>query len=239
MLVFKGGKNCLKPQIGMYRELRGRHRGKSNSYYGHLKSIVKIAWKHDVDPKQLVDALVDAWQNTTARCGRLKIVLRAVHHDAATFLITKEENVVWQSKIYLESMRDPEVLKDHIQDIPLPQHVKRESYPKNQQIDTLRVGMKGIDVTAKVIEVPPIRQVFTRWGSEAYVTNAMIADDTGSIRLSLWNGRVHKVQVGDEVELTSCYVSRFAGEPQLRLRRTSTLAVINAFPQEDSMKHSL
>jgi len=229
----------LKPQIGIYGELRGRPRRKSNSQYDHLKSIVKIACKHDVDPKQLVDALVDAWQNTKSRCGRLKIALRIVNRDSATFLITKEENVVWQSKIYLESMRDPEVLKDHIHDIPLPQHVERESYPKNQQIDTLRVGMKGINVTAKVIEVPPIQQVFTRWGSEAYVTNAMIADETGSIRLSLWNSRVDTVQVGDEVELTSCYVSRFAGEPQLRLRRKSTLAVINSFQQEALTQHSL
>ena len=223
----------------MYSELRGRPRGKSHSPYGHLKSIVKIARKHDVDPEQLVDALVDAWQNTLSHCGRLKIALRVVNQDSATFLITKEEKVVWQFPVNLESIRNPDLLKDHIHDIPLPQHVEQKSYPKNQQIDTLRVGMKGIDVTAKVIEVPPIRQVFTRWGSEAYVTNAMIADETGSIRLSLWNSRVDTVRVGDEVELTSCYVSRFAGEPQLRLRRKSTLAVINSFQQEELLQHSL
>ena len=229
----------MKPQIGMYRELRGRHRGKSNSYYDHLKSIVKIARKHDVDPRRLVDAFVEALENTTSHCGRLTISRREANQDSAIFLITKEEKVVWQFSVNLESIRSPDLLKEHIHDIPLPQNVERESYPKNQQIDTLRVGMKGINVTAKVIEVPPIQQVFTRWGSEAYVTNAMIADETGSIRLSLWNSRVDTVQVGDEVELTSCYVSRFAGEPQLRLRRKSTLAVINAFQQEDLMQHSL
>jgi hypothetical protein len=222
----------------MYSELRGRPRGKSHSPYGHLKSIVKIARKHDVDPEQLVDALVEAWQNTKSHCGRLQIALRVVNRGSATFLITKEENVVWQSKLNLESLRDPDILKDHIQDIPLPQHVERESYPKNQQIDTLRVGMKGIDVTATIIEVPPIRPVITRWGAEAYVTNVMIADETGSIRLSLWNSRADTVHVGDEVELTSCDVSRYAGEPQLRLRRKSTLAVINAFQQEALMPHS-
>ena len=229
----------MTPRIGMYRELRGRHRGKSNSYYGHLKSIVKIARKHDVDPRRLVDAFVEAWENTKSHCGSLKISLRVVNRDFVTFLITKEEKVVWQFPVNLESIRNPDLLKDHIHDIPLPQHVEQKSYPKNQQIDTIRVGMKGIDVTAKVIEVPPIQQVFTRWGSEAYVTNALIADETGSIRLSLWNSRVDKVHVGDEVELTSCYVSRFAGEPQLRLRRKSTLAVINSFPQEALMQHSL
>jgi hypothetical protein len=194
---------------------------------------VKIARKHNVDPKQLVDALVDAWQNTRAHCGRLKIVLRAVHHDSATFLITKEENVVWQCKMNLESIRDSELLKEYIQDIPLPQQVERKSYPKTQQIDTLKVGMKGIDLTAKIIEVPPLKQVFTRWGSECYVSNVKIADDTGSIRLSLWNNRANTVQVGDEVELKNCYVSRFAGQLQLRLNGKSTMAITPPLQREE------
>jgi replication factor A1 len=222
----------LKPQIGMYRELRGRHRSKSNSHYHCLKSLVKISQKHDVDPGRLVDALVDAEENRVSHCGGLKITLRAVNPDSATFLITKEENVVWQSKFKLEGIRNPEALKNHIQDIPLPRPTEREQYQKVQQIENLRNGMKGIDVTAKIVEVPPIQPVITRWGSQCYVSNVTIADDTGSIRLSLWNGQVDKVRVGDDVELKNCYVSRFAGQSQLRLRRKSTMSVINHRPRE-------
>lgn len=216
----------------MYRELRGRHRSKSKSHYGCLKSMVKIASKHDVDPGQLVDALVEAWESTVSHCGSLQIALRAVNPESATFLITKEENVVWQSQVNLEGLRNPEVLKNHIHDIPVPRSSERERYLKVQQVGNLRFGMKGIDVTAKIIDVPPIKPVVTRWGSECYVSNVKIADDTGSIRLSLWNGQVDKVRAGDEVELTNCYVSRFAGQPQLRLRRKSTMSVINHLPQE-------
>jgi replication factor A1 len=222
----------LKPRIGMYSELRGRHRSKSKSHYGCLQSIVKIASKHDVDPGQLVDALVEAWESTGSHCGSLKIVCRGVSPESATFLITKEENVVWQSQVSLEGIRSPEVLKSHIQDIPIPGPTERERYQKVQQVGNLRFGMKGIDVTAKIIDVPPITPVVTRWGSECYVSNVKIADDTGSIRLSLWNGQVDKVRAGDEVELTNCYVSRFAGQPQLRLRRKSTMSVINHLPRE-------
>jgi replication factor A1 len=222
----------LKPRIGMYSELRGRHRSKSKSQYGCLKSIVKIASKHDVDPGQLVDALVEAWESTVSHCGRLKIALRAVNPESATFLITKEENVIWQSQVHLEGIRNPEVLKHHIQDIPVPRPSERERYQKVQQVGNLRFGMKGIDVTAKIIDVPPITPVVTRWGSECYVSNVKIADDTGSIRLSLWNGQVDKVRVGDDVELMNCYVSRFAGQPQLRLRRKSTMSVISHRPRE-------
>ena len=229
----------MKPRIGMYSELRGRHRSKSKSHYGCLKSIVKIAFKYDVDPRQLVDALVEAEENTESHCGNLKIALRAVNQESATFLITKEENVIWQSKVNLESLRNPEVLKNHIQDIPIPRPMERERYQKVQQIDNLRSGMKGIDVTAKIIDVPPIKPVVTRWGSECYVSNVKIADETGSIRLSLWNNRADKVRVGDEVELKNCYVSRFAGQPQLRLKRKSTMSVINHLQREAWTQHSL
>ncbi len=92
--------------------------------------------------------------------------------------------------------------------------------------------MKGVDVTAKIVEVPPIKPVISRWGSQCYVSNVMISDETGLIRLSLWNKQIDKVRVGDEVELTNCYVSRFAGQPQLRLRRKSTMSVINHLQRE-------
>jgi replication factor A1 len=180
-----------------------------------------------VDPKRLVDAFVEAWENTIAQCGRLTISRRGITRDSATFLITKEEEVIWQFPVNLESVRNPEVLKKHIQDIPLPQPLERERYQKIQQIDNLRFGMKGIDVKAKIVEIQPTKPVITRWGSESYVTNVMVADETGSIRLSLWNKQIDKVNVGDEVELKNCYVSRFAGQTQLRLQRKSTLSVIN------------
>jgi replication factor A1 len=183
--------------------------------------------------------LVEAEEDTVSHCGSLKIVLRGVDQDSATFLITREENVVWQSKVNLEGIRNPDLLKNHIQDIPIPQRKRGERYQKAQEIGNLRFGMKGIDVTAKIIEVPPIKSVVTQWGSQCYVSNVKIADETGSIRLSLWNGQADKVRVGDEVELTNCYVSRFAGQPQLRLRRKSTMSVINHRPREELPQHSL
>jgi replication factor A1 len=215
------------------REQRGRPRGNSNAYYAHLKSIVKIASKHDVDPKQLVDAFVEAWENKSAQCGGLMISRRGITRDSATFLITKEEKVIWQFPVALVNVRNPDVLKKLIQDMPPPQPSPGQgNYAKKLQIGELRFGMKGVDVTAKIVEVPPIKPVISRWGSECYVSNVMISDETGSIRLSLWNKQIDKVRVGDEVELTNCYVSRFAGVPQLRLRRKSTMSVINHLQRE-------
>ena len=156
----------MTASIWKEREQRGRPRGNSNAYYAHLKSIVKIAQKHDVDPKQLVDAFVEAWKNRIAQCGRLTISRRGITRDSATFLITKEEKVVWQFPVALENVRNPEILKKLIQDMPIPQPLEQERYQKKQQIDNLRFGMKGIDVKATIVEVPPIKPVISRWGSE-------------------------------------------------------------------------
>ena len=108
----------------------------------------------------------------------------------------------------------------------------------NPKIGELRLGMKGINVKAKIIEIPPARNVITRWGSRACVSNVKIADETGSIRLSLWNNQINKIQIGDEVEVKNCRVSKFAGQPQLRFGRKSEISVINQLKQEEVIQYS-
>jgi replication factor A1 len=223
----------------MYNKVRGRPRGKSGIYYTHLKSIVKLANKHDLDPQRLVDAFVEAWENKIAHCGCLQIARRDVNQDSVIFLITKDEKVVWQFAVNLESIGNPAFLKQHIQDVPLPLSTEQKGYQKNQQIGNLRFGMKGIDITARITKIPQSKHVFTRWGSEAYVSNASIADETGSIKLSLWNNQIRQVHVGDQVAIKNCIVSRFANELQLRLGRKGTISINNQSQQDDVIPQSV
>ena len=83
--------------------------------------------------------------------------------------------------------------------------------------------MKKVDLKAKIIEIPPAIKVMTRFGHSAKVTNIKIADDTGSIRLSLWNNQMDDLYVGDNVEIENSYVARYRGELQLRLGRKGTI----------------
>jgi len=75
--------------------------------------MVLIASKHDLDLKQLIDAFFEAWKNKISHCGSLDISCREVNHNSATFLITKEEKVVWQSPVNLETIRNPDA-RDYI-----------------------------------------------------------------------------------------------------------------------------
>ena len=48
--------------------------------------------------------------------------------------------------------------------------------------------MKNVSVQAKVTEKSDAREVMSRFKDETYkVATAIIADDTGSIKLTLWN----------------------------------------------------
>jgi len=101
---------------------------------------------------------------------------------------------------------------------------KKKIDQKPNKIDELRYGMRDVDLKAKIVKIPPAKRVLTRFGNWAYVSNVTIADEDGSIRLSLWNNQINKIHVGDEVELKACHVSRFGGELQLRLGRKGTIS---------------
>ena len=206
---------------------RGRPRGRSNSYEGFLKSIVSIARKYDLEPDQLFEAFVEAWSNKLSQCGILTISCRVVNLDSATFLITNEENVVSQFPITLDVLKEPEYYKNQLHYFSEFNYSNKNQDNKIKNISELRYGMKGINIKAKVIEIPPGINVLTRFGTTAYVSNVKIADESGSIRLSLWNNQVDSVHVGDEIELRACYLFRYRGESQLRLGRKGTLTTIN------------
>ena len=221
----------------MYKAQISRSRSISRSHYPNLESMVLVAGKHDLDPKQLIDAFFEAVNNKFSHIGSLKITCRNVTQDSAIFLITKEEKVVWQFPVNLETITSADV-RDSIKEIPIPEKKIGES-SKNMNIDQLRFSMKGVNVLAKIIEIPPTREVTTRWGSRASVSNVKIADETGSIRLSLWNEQITMVNLGDEIEIKNCSAARFANEPQLRLSRKGTISVINQLQQEEFIKYQI
>ncbi|MCJ7633337.1 hypothetical protein MUP77_13240 [Candidatus Bathyarchaeota archaeon] len=204
-------------------EEKARGRSKNPS---EPKSIVLIAAKYDLDPMLLIDAIVEAYRDKTQRCGSLEISYRGEKQDSAMFLLTEGEKVVSQFPVRLELIINPNFLKNLIKDIPMSSYLRKEPFQKQKRIDELKSGMKKINVDARIVDIPPRKLVTTEFGNQFYVSNVKIADDTGSIRLSLWNGQIEKVHVGDKVEIENCYVSSFAGEQQLRIGRNGMISVM-------------
>ncbi len=93
-------------------------------------------------------------------------------------------------------------------------------------ISELRDGMKKVSVVAKVTEKNEPRQVNSRYKDETYtVADVIVADDTGSIKLTLWNEQIDQVEVNNTVKIDNGYVTSFRGEIQLNVGKYGTMTV--------------
>jgi replication factor A1 len=90
----------------------------------------------------------------------------------------------------------------------------------------LRNGMRRVTVEAKVVEKGEPRQVRSRYKDETYtVADVRIEDETGSIKLTLWNEQIDQVNVDNKIKIENGYVTSFKGEIQLNVGKFGTLTV--------------
>jgi replication factor A1 len=212
--------------VGYYGEEHstGRLRGhQSYSTMSILSSIAQIAANHNLDSRLLLDAFTEAWAHGESQYEKLKVECRKVDHDFATFLITCNDKVVWQFPIGIEIFKGPELFKSYFPTVSNP--IRREGDSSQKHISDLRANMRGIAVKAKIVEVPLRQLVNTRYGLGAYVSNVLLADETGTIRLGLWNSQIDGVAVGDAVKIEKAKVATFYGMLQLRIGRSGTISV--------------
>ncbi len=93
-------------------------------------------------------------------------------------------------------------------------------------IKDLNDGMKRVSVEAKVVEKGDPREVRSRYKDETYrIVDAVIADETGSIKLTLWNEQIEQVNVGDNIKIENGYVTSFKGETQLNVGKFGKLTI--------------
>ena len=207
---------------GLFNEdkVRGRARARTEP-----RSIVLIALKNGLDPISLTSAMGEAYKNGTQHLGALEITYRRDNKDSHMFLLTREGKVVSQFPLTLDLVSDPNLLRRLVEDFPVPYRFIEKPGNHRRNIEELRFGMKKVNLGARIVEIPPRKLVTTEYGNQCYVSNAKIADDTGTIRLSLWNDQIETFHVGDKVEIENCYVSSYAGEQQLRIGRSGAISI--------------
>jgi len=193
-----------------------------------------ISAKYEVDSDTLFCALLSAGENRKARCGNLSIECRGKIKGKVIFLITKDSEVVAQlavSKKFLSQEGNP--IRNFMETDMVRKHIaKKTKYPASYSIGNLRLGMNRVNLKAKVLEVTKPRQVFTRYGNYASLAKALIADETGKIKLCLWNEQIDAVSAGDTVQIENARISTFKGERQLNLGKNGTLNNIEPLKSE-------
>jgi len=80
------------------------------------------------------------------------------------------------------------------------------------KISELKPGMRNVSVTGKIDSVGQPRTVNLKSGGTNNVADAIISDESGSIKLSLWGDDINQVQPGDKVSIENGYINTFKGE---------------------------
>lgn len=87
--------------------------------------------------------------------------------------------------------------------------------------------MKRVEVEAQVTEKGTPREVMSRYKDETYtVADAVVADESGSIKLTLWNEQIDQVNVNDKIKIENGYITSFKGEIQLNVGKYGKLTIL-------------
>jgi len=91
------------------------------------------------------------------------------------------------------------------------------------KISELKAGMRNVSVTGKIDSVGEPRTVNLKAGGTNNVADAIISDESGSIKLSLWGDDINKVRPGDKVSVENGYINTFKGENSLAVGKFGKL----------------
>ncbi|MFW6109425.1 MAG: hypothetical protein ACOC6N_03145 [archaeon] len=102
------------------------------------------------------------------------------------------------------------------------------------KIGELENYSRKIYAVAKVISMGESREVTSRKDNSVHhVCEALVADDTGSILLTLWDEAIDEVEEGMVLQLNNAYVNVFRGSMRLNLGKYGSFEVLDDAPFED------
>ena len=93
------------------------------------------------------------------------------------------------------------------------------------QIKDLKPRQGNVDVVVDIVDVGDARE-FQKFGKPGKVATAIAKDETGDVKLSLWNEDIDRVKAGDKIHITNGYVNEWQGEIQLTTGRMGKLEVV-------------
>jgi len=92
------------------------------------------------------------------------------------------------------------------------------------KIEELKPRMKRVDITFKVVDKGEVREVTSRRTFDTHkIADAIVGDETGTVKLPLWNETIESIEVGRTYRLENRYTGLFRGNLQLKIGRHSEL----------------
>ena len=88
--------------------------------------------------------------------------------------------------------------------------------------------MRRVDSEGEIVEISEPRTVNLRTGGEARVADCMLKDESGQIKLSLWDDQIDMVKQGSKVRVLNGYTNSFRGELRLNVGKYGKLEVLES-----------
>jgi len=93
-------------------------------------------------------------------------------------------------------------------------------------ISELKVRQGKVDIEVEVKDLGEVR-TFERFGREGRVCNATVFDESGEIKLTLWNDDIDRIKVGNKLKIINGFVNEFRGEKQLTAGRLGKIEIVS------------
>lgn len=191
--------------------------------------MVRISNKYGLDTQRFMSCFVEAWTQKKSSYKGISILCRQKTAEDGVFLLTRDdESVIAQIRLSETTLRYmPAIDFASLPSDKSPSARRTEKRePVDMKIKDLSLGVKWVNLRAKVVEKSNTRTVFSRMGNPLGVSTATISDNTGSVKLPLWNAQISTVSVGDTVQIENGRVKSFRGELQVSVGRKGRLVVV-------------
>lgn len=94
------------------------------------------------------------------------------------------------------------------------------------EIKDLQPRQGKVEIVGTIAEKNEMREISTA-NFSGKVCDAKLRDETGTIKLTLWNDQTTLVSVGDTIKITNGYVSEYQGEMQLSTGKFGKMELVS------------
>jgi replication factor A1 len=193
--------------------------------------LIWISKKYNIETRKFFESFLDAWKHEKSSCKDMVIECRQKTEDGGVFLVTQNQKVVTQLRLTKATLK-------HMTEIDLEKIPWKESdvvskinklKPIDMKIKDVNSEVKWVNLKAKVVKKPIARTVYSRFGNNPLgLSTSTISDDTGSIKMPLWNNQINMVSIGDTIQIENGRIRTFRGELQVSVGKAGKLKVIKA-----------
>jgi len=187
--------------------------------------LIRVSEKYGLETRRFLACFSDAWLRERSSYNGILIRCRRKDKSDGIFLVTQGQKVIAQLSL-------SEALLKQLPDIDLesfpPTSIKKIETPKasDMQIKDVKFGIKWVNLKARVIEKSVTKGILSKFGNHLVLSTATISDNTGSVKLMLWNDQTNMGSTGDTVQIENGRIGRFRGELQVCVGRNGKLKVI-------------